>query len=312
MKLYSGDKPLGLFAERLNQNLACMNKLYAQIKNLFKEAGVEGFKQLPEEVSEKQKFADLFRKFNEHLEAAIIQGFHWEKREYVFTNAENDEKYTILLNLDETIYKVLALRYKELLSSGQKPELGEDIPYDITGYLTTIDTDDIDVDYMNSRFDKYLKLLTQEGAGAEAIKQAKDELHKTFATLSQEEQKFADIFLHDIQRGDVVPEEGKTLRDYITEYRARAKNDQIHRLAVALGLDEDRLRKMIASGVTEMNINEFARFDDLKATVDKEKAKFWFETKEGVEIIPPKLWPKIDNLLRTFIISGGFDLQDFK
>lgn len=309
VKLYSGDRPLGLFAERLNQNLACMNELYAQIKNLFKEAGVEDFKQLPEEVSEKQKFADLFRKFNEHLEAAIIQGFHWEKREYVFTNAENDEKYTILLNLDETIYKVLALRYKELLSSGQKPEPGEDIPYDIAGYLTTIDTDDIDVDYMNSRFDKYLKLLTQEGAGAEAIKQAKDELHKTFATLSQEEQKFADIFLHDIQRGDVVPEEGKTLRDYITEYRARAKNDQIHRLAVALGLDEVQLRKMMASGVTEMNINEFGRFDDLKATVDKKKAKFWFETKEGVEIIPPKLWPKIDMLLRKFIICGGFDIE---
>ena len=162
---------------------------------------------------------------------------------------------------------------------------------------------------MNSRFDKYLKLLTQEGAGAEAIKQAKDELHKTFATLSQEEQKFADIFLHDIQRGDVVPEEGKTLRDYITEYRARAKNDQIHRLALALGLDEAQLRKMMVSGVTEMNINEFGRFDDLKATVDKQKAKSWFETKKGVEIIPPKLWTKIDNLLRTFLISGGFDIE---
>lgn len=310
VKLYSGDKPLGLFAERLNQNLECMNDLYAQIKNLFREAGVEDFKQLPEEVSEKQKFADLFRKFNEHLEAAIIQGFHWEKREYVFTNAGNDEKYTMLLNPDETTYKVLALRYKELLSSGQKSEPGEDIPYDISGYLTTIDTDDIDVDYMNSRFDKYLKLLTREGAGAEAVKQAKDELHKTFATLSQEEQKFADIFLHDIQRGDVVPEEGKTLRDYITEYRARAKNDQIHRLAVALGLDEARLRNMMASGVTEMSINEFARFDDLKATVDKKKAKSWFEAKEGVEIIPPKVPMKIDNLLRTFIISGGFDIQD--
>ena len=36
--------------------------------------------------------------------------------------------------------------------------------------------------------------------------------------------------------------EGKTLRDYITEYMASAKNDQIHRFAQALGADEAMLR----------------------------------------------------------------------
>ena len=312
VKLYSGDKPLGIFAERLHQNLARMNELYAQIKLLFQEAGVEDFKRLPEEVSEKKKFANLFRKFNEHLEAAMIQGFHWEKQEYVFSNAENDEQYTILLNLDETVYKVLALRYKELMSSGRKSEPGEDIPYDVSGYLTTIDTNDIDVDYMNSRFDKWLKLLTLEGAGAEAVQQAKEELHKTFASLSQEDQKFADIFLHDIQRGDVVPEEGKTLRDYLTEYRARAKNDQIYRFASIFGLNEALLREIVESGVTEKNINEFGRFDALKATVDKKRAKAWLERKEGCEIIPPKVSVKIDRLLRQFVLDGGFDVQDLK
>ena len=46
---------------------------------------------------------------------------------------------------------------------------------------------------------------------------------RSFALLSQEEQKYANIFLHDIERGDVNPEEEKTLRDYITEYQYRAK-----------------------------------------------------------------------------------------
>ena len=66
------------------------------------------------------------------------------------------------------------------------------------------------------------------------MKQAEDELHKTFATLSLEEQKFANIFLHDIQSGDIEPEEGKTFRDYITEYLSKAKDDQIHRVGQPL------------------------------------------------------------------------------
>ena len=64
-------------------------------------------------------------------------------------------------------------------------------------------------------------------------------------TLTQEEQKYANIFLHDIERGDVIAEDGKKLRDYITEYQFRAKDDQIHRFATIFGLDEDKLRNMM-------------------------------------------------------------------
>ena len=110
------------------------------------------------------------------------------------------------------------MRYKELFGTGPGLNPSNDIPYDIVGYLTTIDTDDIDIDYMNARFEKYLKLLNQKGTSAEMIKQAEEELHKTFATLSKEKQKFAKIFLHDIQSGDVIPVEGKTLQDYVLEY----------------------------------------------------------------------------------------------
>jgi type I restriction enzyme R subunit len=308
VRLYSGDKPLGLFVERLNKNLENLNFLFSQIKDLYEQAGIEDFKRIPDEVSERKKFADLFKTLNNYLEAAKVLGFCWEKSSYDFENLDTGEKYTINVDIDEKTYKVLALRYKELFVPGSNPG-GGDVPYDIDGYLTTIDTELIDADYMNSRFEKYLKLLHQKGTSAEAIKQAEDELHKTFATLSQEEQKYANIFLHDIQRGDVVPEERKTFRDYITEYMSKAKKDQIHRLAVVLGLDEQKLRNMMDLKVTDANINEFGRFDALKATVDKSKAKSYFENLEGKPIIPPKVPMKIDNLLRDFIIKGGFDIE---
>ena len=132
---------------------------------------------------------------------------------------------------------------------------------------------------------------------------------KTFATLSQEEQKYANIFLHDIQSGAVVPQPGKTLREYIAEYIAQKQNDQIHKVAEVFGLDEKKLRAFMRANITEANINEFGRFDDLKATVDKAKAKAYFEAIEGTKLIPPKVPVKYDKLLREFIVSGGFDLK---
>lgn len=309
VKLYSGDKPLGLFVERLDKNLEGMNFVFAQIKDLFEQEGIANFTRLPSEVIVRKKFADLFKTFNEYLEAARVQGFVWKKLTYEFEDANSGEKFQVQVVLSEVTYKVLVQRYKELFAPGDGAGGSGDVPYDIDGYLIAIDTEKIDVDYMNSRFEKYLKLLHQQGANAEVIKQAEVELHKTFASLTQEEQKFANIFLHDIQSYDVEPEDGKTFRDYITEYMSTAKDDQIHRLAVLLGLDEGKLRAMMEVRITDANINEFGRFDALKATADKKKAKEYFEAVDGGSIIPPKIPVKIDKLLREFILRGGFDVD---
>ena len=294
-----------------DENVEKLNALYAEIKDLFVSAGIEEFSQIPADMAERKKFADLFQSFNENLEAAKVQGFEWDKP-IVIINEDADEKTELHADFDERTFKVLALRYKELFTpnpDGSENDPDDDVPYAVNSYLTTIDTADIDTDYMNSRFEKYLKIFYQEGAEAEAIHQAETELHKTFATLSQEEQKYANIFLHDIQSGAVVPQPGKTLREYIAEYIAQKQNDQIHKVAEVFGLDEKKLRAFMRANITEANINEFGRFDDLKATVDKAKAKAYFEAIEGTKLIPPKVPVKYDKLLREFIVSGGFDLK---
>ena len=187
-----------------------MNFHFKRIKDVFEQAGVPDFAKLPEQTAERAEFARLFKLLNESLEAAKLQGFNWQQLEYKFAKEDTGKKYTVKVELDEKTYKILLQRYKEL---SRDPGTGGiiEVPYDIDGYLTTIDTDDIDSDYMNSRFVKYIKLLHTEGTSAEVLRKAADELHKTFATLTQEEQKFANILLHDIQRGDVVAEEGKRL-----------------------------------------------------------------------------------------------------
>ena len=62
------------------------------------------------------------------------------------------------------------------------------------------------------------------------------------------------------------------------------------------------------SGVTDENINEYGHFDDLKSTVDKSKAKEYFEELEGVTIPAFRINIKIHDLLQVFIISGGFEI----
>ncbi len=284
-----------------------MNAIYQDIQDLFDAAGVVNFEKLPKEDAERAQFAKLFKKFNDYLEAAKIQGFRWSKLDYEFKSDGKKIKKIHLL-LDENTYLILALRYKELFSGGSGGGATGDIPYDIDSYLTEINTGKIDVDYMNSRFDKYLKLLQSDESTEEAKDKAFAELHKTFAMLTQEEQKYANIFLHDVQRGDVIIEGAKSLRDYITEYQENAKNDQIRKFASALGVDESELRAFMKLHVTESNINEFGRFDALKNIVDRQRAKAYFEQLEGMALPPRKIPIKIDSILRRFVLDGGFDI----
>lgn len=311
VKLYSGDRPIGLFVEKLSYNLDKLNSVFDDIACLFKNAGVPDFEKLPADGTVKAKFASMFRDFNGYLEAAKIQGFKWDKHTYSAKDEESGKSIEISMKFDENVFLILAQRYKELSSSAPDDPRSQDmdIPYDLVGYLTEIDTGVIDANYMNSRFDKYLKLIRQGDSSEKSITLAKAELHKTFATLTQEEQKYANIFLHDIERGDVIAEDGKTLRDYITEYQFRAKDDQIHRFATIFGLDEDKLRNMMGLNLNEASINEFGRFDELKKSVDKSKAKAFFEAYEQVKLIPPKVNMKTDRLLRKFILSGGFEIS---
>ena len=306
VSLYSGNKSIGLFVNKIHKNIEKMNVLFADINELFKNANRADFSKLPDDKRVVAKFASLFKTLNEHLEAAKIQGFKWSNPSCEIEK-ENGEKELVTLNFDETKYLILVQRYKEIHRNDSE-SIKEDVPFYLEGYITEIDTGRIDSDYMNSRFEKYIKVLHNDEILKEFKEDALNDLHNTFATLNQEEQKYANIFLHDLQRGDVFLKEGKTFRDYITDYQFKAKNDQIHRFAEVLGLDEEKLRTMMDLKLTESTIDEFGRLEVLKATKDKDKVKAYFQKKEGVEISKARANIKADKLIREFILKGGIDI----
>lgn len=99
------------------------------------------------------------------------------------------------------------------------------------------------------------------------------ELQRSFSSLSQDEQKIAEIFLRDIQRGDIEIEPTRSFRDYLTDYQAQAKNAEIETIIKFLGVNADKLITLMNTRTTEANLNAYGRFDELKATVDKKKLK---------------------------------------
>jgi type I restriction enzyme, R subunit len=294
VKLYSGDKPIGLFADRLPHNVERMNASFAEMGAIFSAAGIEDFMKLPDDLTERAAFAKYFQDFNKVLEAAKIQGFTWEQAIY-----ECDEPNgTVTLVITQHQYLTLLQRYKEL-AAGAGGGGGESIPFEIDSHLTEMDTGKIDADYMNSRFDKYLKVL--QGGDAQAKEATLAELHREFSSLSQEEQKIAEIFLHDIQRGDVQIDTHRTFRDYLADYQANAKNVQIDKLVALVGVDKAKLVALMNTHVTPANLNEFGRFDDLKATVDQQKAKAYFEDLEGKELPLFRVNIRTAKFLQAFI-----------
>ena len=314
VQLFSGDKPQGLFADHLPDNIKHMNMYYEDIIHVFEGAGIPELDRLPDDDDEsKAKFAKQFRLFCNYMQAARIQGFTWKKTEYstrIDAEDQSEEAFIHLLPTEEK-YLILLQRYKELSRGGG--DEGDDEPtFTIDPYLSEIDTGIIDNNYMNSRFEKWKKQLVTPGVDPKETEKTLLELHKSFAFLSQENQKYATMFLHDVESGDAHFVEGKQFIDYIIDYANTEKDEQIAKVVEYLGVAEDQLKEIMQANVTEKNLNEFGRFDALKASVNKTKAQIYFSSVEGHRLPPFRVNNKVNDLLTKFVLNGGFDIADPK
>ena len=85
------------------------------------------------------------------------------------------------------------------------------------------------------------------------------------------------------------------------------KDGQIHKFAECFGLNESKLKELLALNLSSA-LNELGRFDDLKDTADFEKVKNYFKKHNG-EISSFKIRNLFAALLPRFIVSGGFDID---
>ncbi|WP_028264130.1 type I restriction endonuclease subunit R [Atopobium fossor] len=310
IKLYSGDVPFGLFVDKLHVNLKKIDSLFLEIESLFNSNGVENFASLPESYESRAKFSQLFRDLFQTVAAAKLQGFVWRDDFHYEINIEtetNDDSDTevIELSIDERAYETLIQRYKELQSN---EATGSDssssyASYELDPYITEYDLVRIDADYMNHNFKKWIKAKNDDKVSVERVQQVLQQLHRSYASLSQELQEIANLVIHDIDAGDLEVESDKDFMTYITQYQAKAFEDEVTKIVDNFGLDEQLFRSIIATNVTEANLNEYERFDKLKASVDKGKAANYIESVDGETLKGFRLNARINKLLKSILLE---------
>ena len=269
---------------------------------------------------------------NQALRAARIQGLTWDELPSLSTvdgtettsvasaksaattttseceNPSLDELQDDYLN--EHLYTMLVTRSQDLLAvlggDHQNSEKDGDVPYDLEGYITSIDSSKIDTDYMNSRFIKYLKRLLDRAESAQ-IESARQELHQTFAYLTQEEQKAAALFLSDIESGDlkIDPDTDKTFRDYITDYLQRDYDDNVHAFAQTLGLNEPKLRSLLKQRLPEKLLDQNPDYKALINECNVAQAQNYLESHEHRKLSPPLVKAHLRQHVRPFLLSDG-------
>ena len=296
------DRPLGVFVDKLEKNLCNINQRFLTIRDIFHSQKIMNFERLPESREDRNMFAKCFSEMTHLLEAAKLQGFVWEKSEYEFQHGNTYTK--VKMELDEPTYLILLQRYRELFTPTVPVDPKDAWEYSIDTYITETGTGTINAEYIDSKFQKFIKNLYTKGPGSEITKAAFEELCKTFATLSQKDQRTALIILHDIQSGDLHLEQGKTINDYIAEYQTSELKKQIMNLSEATGINASQLINIMSSNVDEKNLNEYNRFENLKLTLDLQKTREFLVRITGSACPPFIVMPKMDKILRMFIMDS--------
>lgn len=296
------DRPLGVFVDKLEKNLCNINQRFLTIRDIFYSHEIMNFEKLPDTREDKNMFAKCFSEMTHLLEAAKLQGFVWEKTEYEFVHGSTYTK--VKMEIDEETYQVLLQRYRELFEGGTTGDPKDQWEYAIDTYITETGTGTINAEYIDSKFQKFIKNLYTEGVGSELTKSAMEKLCKTFATLSQKDQRTALIVLHDIQSGDLHLDKGKAIYDYIAEYQKNELHKQILNLGEATGVNISQLTNIMDSDVNEQNLNEYDRFDELKGTLDQQKTRAFLQKITGQPVPSFRMMVKADKILRSFILDA--------
>lgn len=298
VKLYAGEDELSIFVDKLPQNLKSINNLYDVICDIFEKEGIQNFAKTPISSQGIHDFINQFIKLERCVSAATLQGLDWDKSKYIFKTE------TIDLKLSKVEYLAMLARYNEL--NGKGGGLGISAPFiNLKASVSVAGSSLYDTSYMDTHFNNYRKALDSGDIATQ--KRILNELHKIFAMLPSDEQKHAELILHDVERGSLVIEKDKTFSQYLKEYLAKFQTSQIRKFALFFGIDGDKLETIIESNPTDLTINELGRFDSIVDSVNMTNFKKYLETKENRTYPTIMLKIKMKELLRKTILKYNKD-----
>lgn len=301
LEIYAGINESEVYVDSLYKNIEKMNSYYVLIKDIFDSENIEDYSTALMQTGNINEFVRLFNKLDKCLMSAKIQGFDWQITTYVKEEGEIEIQFT------EDIYNSLLQRYKDI---ARNRNINPNLPYDLKAYLSSGNSEIVDADYFNDRFVRWHR--ERNGSDSESLAKAEKELRRTFSQLSEEDQICAEEFLHDIEFGTVIPDENKTFKDYILEYRKNKLSKTIKKFADTFSVSYDDLEELIASKPqTIREADRNGRISKVSRQIDNsniDRVIGYFLQKEGVEYSKSEAKLRFNKLLYKFVLQGGFDI----
>ena len=302
-RLYSGDKPYGIFVDKLESNLNKINAIFKTIKDVFESNEIDDFSRNPtNNKADIEKFVLSFNQLCATIEAAKVQGFRWMKHSYDFEH-DDGSKSKVELTLDENTFNIIKQRYKELFGGGGTGSTGIP-PYDLDPTLVSISAEKINYDYMESNFKKYIKEIQMYGKDGKAALNILNVLRQSFASLSQDDQKLANIIINDIQRGDLEITDKDSLTDLINKYRNNKRDKAIHNFCLKWFIPEAKFRIFADQYTTLGKINEYGKLDKIVDCADRAKIAERLSAERKKKIPGFIASRELQSAIRNFMVSG--------
>lgn len=297
LRQYSGRNEFGIFVNKLGKNIEGMNTMFHSIEDIFKREGIPDFSAIFTDPDSIKTFICDFVSLVHFLKSAKFQGFTWDQSEYNIE--ENGVLNTYSLDFDEFTFDLILQRYKDLFG-GSAPR-GDGLSFDINSTVFEMKGTKIDSSYVNSKFTIYVKDLF--GGNPSEKENAETQIHNIFATLSVEKQKYAELFLHDLQAGNVKLEDGKGLEDYIADYMVNDLERKIDEIAERYGLDREKLKNLKQVRPSASDIDSYGRYTSLMSTANIDKIVAYYSALDGVSISRKNAMQRCDEDLRKFLLQ---------
>ncbi|MFC4411446.1 hypothetical protein ACFOZY_13545, partial [Chungangia koreensis] len=181
-------------------------------------------------------------------------------------------------------------------SSFERPPL--EVPY----HPITLNKTIVDSTFFNKLFTRFVE-LAQSDSSKGKIEEALNGLHSKFSSLTREQQDYAEIIIQEIQNGKRSVDEGTDFLQMINEYQFHHEIKILKEFAGNFGLDVEKLKQIKNNVTSEKNLNQYGQFNNLKNSVDLEKAKEFIERENGQKLPRYKINQEIDKRLRNFILD---------
>ncbi|CUU85275.1 type I restriction endonuclease subunit R [Campylobacter hyointestinalis] len=293
-KLYGDSNIKGLFVDKIKDNLQNLNKAFDEICSVFSNAGISDFSSLPSDDESIAKFAKAMKMLEKYKNSAELQGFRLDDVKNGVYECQNVE-----VRLNNEIYAKLIARYNDIVKM-QSSRSGDKEIFEIDPHLSECAIIKIDIDYINTHFKKLLKALSD--GDIVDIENIKNDIHRSFGILSEEDQEFARTILADIENDKLKASE-LSFGDLLISYKNKNKDEHIKSVCENLGIDENSVKKLINERRDENNLNQNNDFENIIDKMDLDKAGAFLKECGKYIVSLRDVKSKAKNMVKNLILS---------